>query len=83
MQELTDKQYQYLKAIQSYSQETNRLPTLQTLADMFNVTRSSVCQHVKALKRKGYVHDYDKLHGISFKKDIDFDLIKTRKGNWK
>jgi len=80
---LTEVQYQYLKAIQSYSQESNRLPTIQTLADMFEVSKTSVNQHLKALIKKGYVHESNKLHGISYRKDIDINTIEIRKGNWK
>lgn len=80
---LTEKQFQYLKAIQSYAQESNRLPTLQTLADIFEVSKSCAANYVNILIRKGYVNDNEKMHGISYRKDIDLNSIKIKQGNWK
>lgn len=55
MQNLTDKQRTVLELIQTYWNENQVSPSLANLASSLNVRRSTVHQHLLALKKKGYL----------------------------
>ena len=54
-QELTDKQKKVLKMVQAYWTEFSVSPSLADLAAKLGVRRSTVHQHLLALKKKGYL----------------------------
>lgn len=55
MQNLTEKQRTVLKLVQTYWNENQVSPSLANLASSLKVRRSTVHQHLLALKKKGYL----------------------------
>jgi repressor LexA len=52
---LTKKQQHVLEFIRKYSEQHGHSPTLREIADNYKVNVTAIVDHIKALKKKGYV----------------------------
>jgi repressor LexA len=52
---LTKKQQHVLEFIRKYSEQHGHSPTLREIADSYKVNVTAIVDHIKALKKKGYV----------------------------
>src|SRR5436190_5289081 len=52
---LTRKQQHVLEFIRKYTEQHGHSPTLREIADSYKVNVTAIVDHIKALKKKGYV----------------------------
>ena len=56
---MSPRQEATFEAIRKLTAENSYPPSFQELADELGVTRPTVCQHVRALRRKGWISQRD------------------------
>jgi repressor LexA len=70
---LTPKQLRVLTYIRDFSRSKGYAPTMQELADEFDVSKVTVFEHIAALERKGYLkRSRHKARSLQLNKSIDF-----------
>lgn len=70
---LTPKQQRVLTYIRDYSRAKGYAPTMQELADAFEVSKVTVFEHIAALQRKGYLkRSRHKARSLRLNEGIDF-----------
>ena len=65
MKDLTERQNQILEFIESFQDEFNMSPTINEIAEHFNIKSSSAFSHVKALERKRQLSRSSKARSIN------------------
>lgn len=77
---LTPKQLRVLTFIRDFSRVKGYAPTMQELADEFDVSKVTVFEHIAALERKGYLkRSRHKARSLQLSEEIDFpDERSTR-----
>ena len=60
MKELTDRQLQVLRFIQSYTDANTCPPTVRETAEYFSISLKAVQDHIAALRKKGYLSQSEK-----------------------
>lgn len=70
---LTPKQQRVLTYIRDYSRARGYAPTMQELADAFEVSKVTVFEHITALQKKGYLkRSRHKARSLRLSDDIQF-----------
>lgn len=70
---LTPKQLRLLTFIRDFSNARGYAPTMQELADEFDVSKVTVFEHIAALQRKGFLkRSRHKARSLRLSDDIDF-----------
>lgn len=73
---LTPKQNQILKYIKKHIKEKDYSPTFEEIAKHFRLAKSTIHQHVKSLKEKGYLNKLDnQARAIEILKNKKSDLV--------
>ena len=65
MKELTEKQNQILEFIEEFQDKFNMSPTINEIAEHFNIKSSSAFSHIKALERKKQLSRSSKARSIN------------------
>lgn len=69
---LTPRQLEVLDFIVEFVQENRYAPTLQEMADEFDLSRVTVLQHLNALEEKGYLErEPNRARGITVTEQVD------------
>ncbi|MBH1989502.1 MAG: repressor LexA [Myxococcaceae bacterium] len=61
MSDLTEKQKRALKVIEEFWEEKSLSPSIQDVATRLGIIRPTAYQHLKALKRKGFLKNSDRI----------------------
>jgi repressor LexA len=75
MEQLTERQREILRFIESHLSEAGHTPTVREIAAAFHITIGPVQRHIKALERKGHIH-----HRPGMARGIDLSQRKPLAG---
>ncbi|MEE2830004.1 MAG: helix-turn-helix domain-containing protein [Myxococcota bacterium] len=76
--QITERQLELLRAIQRWSVQHGRMPSLRELAEVLDRSPSTIHQHLNALERRGYLERNGQSHGL--KLTIEPSLLELPEG---